>query len=88
MVSQYHGSVDAVWRTYPRLSSPTRVAGDLSDGTPFGDSVIAWLAGLRLAQLPGLFRWKHRAPGASEIDAAECRHHLGSQTQQLCRLGT
>ena len=88
MVSQRRDLVDAVLRTYPRLSSPTRVAGDLSDGTPFGDPVIAWLAGFRLTQLPGLFRRRHRAPRASDIDAAECRHHLGSQSQRLCHLGT
>ena len=89
IISPHHIPVSTAWHTYPHLSSSTRVAGDVSDGTPLGDPVIAWpAAGFRLPGLPGLFRWRHRAPRASEIDAAECRHHLGSKPQRLCHLGT
>ena len=78
MISRHRSPIGAAWLTYPHLSSPARVAGDVSDGTPFGDPVIAWpAAGFRPSRLPGLFRWRHRAPTASEIDAAECRRRLG-----------
>ena len=88
IISPHHSPVSTAWHTYPHLSSSTRVAGDVSDGTPLGDPVIAWSAGFRLSGLPGLFRWRHRTPRASEIDAAECRRHSGPHPQRLCHLGT